>query len=163
MKLARVFDGVRDGVPYFLPDHPRGADPALAAYLRAGAPILVTRTMEQDRLDPGRGAVVPTTFRTDGVWVWTDAVVYYLETHGIRPDPGLRAHAAARGYRMPEVGEEIARRMLEGLPAAPGFTLAVDAAERPVTVETDTGTLSVAAGLSEDELAVLARLMRLDG
>ncbi|MEU1387755.1 MULTISPECIES: hypothetical protein [unclassified Nonomuraea] len=115
ISVARVFDGVRDGVPYFLPDHPREQDLRLADYLNAGAAILSTPSLDLDRLDPARGAVVPLSFRTDGTWVWTDTVTYYLEEHGVRPDEELCAHIVAQGFRCPAVDQATAERTLREL------------------------------------------------
>ncbi|MEV0198162.1 hypothetical protein [Nonomuraea sp. NPDC050691] len=116
IKVARVFDGVRDGVPYFEPGHPRVPEAderrRLARYLEAGTPFLATTGLDVDRVDPGRGQVVPVSFRTDGVYVWTDTVTYYLRTHLLRPDPELCAHIAAAGYACPPVGTEEAARVL---------------------------------------------------
>ncbi|MEU7899207.1 hypothetical protein AB0B45_40925 [Nonomuraea sp. NPDC049152] len=117
--VAQVYDGTRDGEPYFAPDHPIVDDPAererLAAYLEAGAPILWTAALDGDRIDPARGAVVPLSFRTDGAWIWTDTVTYYLREHWIRPDPELVAHIAGRGYRWTEVDEAVTVHALKEL------------------------------------------------
>ncbi|MFI9550156.1 hypothetical protein [Nonomuraea endophytica] len=115
LSVARVFDGVEDGVPYFLPGHPRVSDPRMAHYLEAGAAILSTTNLDVDRLDPARGAVVPLSFRTDGTWVWTDTVTYYLEEHGIRPDEELCAHIAAQDFRCPAVDQAVAEQTLREL------------------------------------------------
>lgn len=48
--------------------------------------------MMDDVVDRERGAIVPTNFRTDGAWVWTDTVTYYLEQHHLAPDPDLLEH-----------------------------------------------------------------------
>ncbi|MBT2232003.1 hypothetical protein [Nonomuraea sp. NEAU-A123] len=115
--VARVFDGVRDGVPYFEPGHPLVENPRererLAGYLEAGTPILATTGLDVDRVEPERGEVVPLSFRTDGTYVWTDTVAYYLRAHHLRPDPELCAHIAAGGYVCPEVGEDQAARVLQ--------------------------------------------------
>ncbi|MGW4791870.1 hypothetical protein ACWEPC_05560 [Nonomuraea sp. NPDC004297] len=115
ISVARVFDGVRDGVPYFRPDHPRVRDPRTAGYLKAGAAILSTASLDLDRLDPARGRVVPLSFRTDGTWVWTDSVTYYLEEHGIRPDEELCAHIVAQSYRCPAVDQAVAEQIVREL------------------------------------------------
>lgn len=115
LSLARVFDGARDGVPYFLPDHPRVDEPRLVAYLKAGTPILSTTGTDIDRLDSARGQVVPLSFRTDGAWIWTDTVTYYLEEHRIRPDEELCEHIVAQDYLCPEVDDATARHALEEL------------------------------------------------
>jgi hypothetical protein len=95
--VARVFD-FADPVagPGFRPDHPKTDDPArhaaLLAYLRGGEPVLITEARMDDVLDPAAGPVVPGSFRTDGQWIWTDAVAYYLERHSLTPDAELTAH-----------------------------------------------------------------------
>lgn len=95
--VARVFDAVDpDTGPSFAPDHPRMADEQararILAYLKAGAELLVTSATFADVVDPARGAVVPMSFRTDGTWIWTDTVTYYLEEHHLAPDPELLGH-----------------------------------------------------------------------
>ncbi|MCL9797444.1 hypothetical protein MXD58_024650, partial [Frankia sp. AgKG'84/4] len=78
---------------------PRLADPAaradLLARLDAGIPVLGTPSRMVDVVDPARGEVVPMTFRTDGHWIWTDTCAYYLDQHGVLPDPDLVRHLAA--------------------------------------------------------------------
>lgn len=101
--VARVFDEV-DPVagPRFAADRPRIDDPGararLLAWLDAGHPVLGTSTRMADVVVPDRGEVVPMTFRTDGRWVWTDTAAYYLDQHGIVPDPDLLRYIAADPY-----------------------------------------------------------------
>jgi hypothetical protein len=95
--VARVFDAVdADAGPSFAPDHPRMTDEQARtrtlAYLKAGAELLLTTATFTDVVDPARGAVVPMSFRTDGTWIWTDTVTYYLEEHQLAPDPELLRH-----------------------------------------------------------------------
>ncbi|MDH6143819.1 MULTISPECIES: hypothetical protein [Kitasatospora] len=105
-RLAAVFDRV-DPVsgPGFAEDHPRLAEggdrTAVTAYLRAGAPVLLTPMLADDVVEPERGGVVPMGFRTDGEWIWTDTVSYYLEEYGIAPEPGLLAHVRAKDGVLP--------------------------------------------------------------
>ncbi|MFD0278107.1 hypothetical protein ACFVHB_29950 [Kitasatospora sp. NPDC127111] len=100
-ELAAVFDVV-DPVsgPAFAPDRPRiaaGAErEAVARYLRAGAPVLLTPMLMDDVVDPARRASVPMGFRTDGRWIWTDTVTYYLDEYGLAPEPGLLGHVRSR-------------------------------------------------------------------
>jgi hypothetical protein len=49
-------------------------------------------------MDNRRHAVVPMNFRTDGHWVWADAVAYYLRTYGLAPGADLLEHIRARQY-----------------------------------------------------------------
>ncbi|MGA5824023.1 hypothetical protein ACPC54_40025 [Kitasatospora sp. NPDC094028] len=99
---AAVFDTV-DPVtgPGFAPDRPRlaagGAREAVARYLHAGTAVLLTPMLMDDVVDPRRQGVVPMGFRTDGRWIWTDTVTYYLEEYGLAPDPELLAHVREQG------------------------------------------------------------------
>lgn len=99
VRLARAFDGVDPGGgPYFRPDHARldGPDGERAlARLRAGELVLNPPGAMDDLLDPDRPEAVPAGFRSDGRWVWPDAVAYYLKRYRLAPEPGLAAHLRA--------------------------------------------------------------------
>ncbi|GAA0366869.1 hypothetical protein GCM10010151_66000 [Actinoallomurus spadix] len=178
---ARVFDGVDSETdePYFAPDHPAVEDEGerrrLADYLKAGRPILTTTALEIDRVDRSRGEVVPLSFRTDGYWIWTDTVVYYLETHGLAPDLELSRHIAASGYACPEVDDASAERALKSLYRAPArerrssqaadaglpsFSVSDGPTPQPITLEGAGGTLNVAPDLTPEEFAILERMRR---
>jgi hypothetical protein len=102
VRLARVFDGADTGGPYFLPDHPRleGSErERLLSYLRAGERVLQTPGAMNDIVQKDRKGVVPVGFCSDGHWVWTEAVTYYLEHHHLRPEAGLVKHALGAPVR----------------------------------------------------------------
>ena len=115
-KIARVFDFAKpDTGPGFDPGHrvitDSGERDRMLHYLTSGTTVLHTTARTQDILDPGAGQVVPASFRTDGQWIWTDTVAYYLEQHGLAPDEELAAHIDARwqaGDRDPETDYETA-------------------------------------------------------
>jgi hypothetical protein len=98
IRIARVFD---DG-GIFSPDRPRLAGEEkerVAAWLEAGPAVLGTDGRLPDVVDPARGESVPMSYRTDGRWLWTESVAYYLTTYGIAPEPGLLAHIrSAHGH-----------------------------------------------------------------
>jgi hypothetical protein len=121
--LAAVFD-FADPVsgPGFAPDHAVVDDPderaRILAYLGAGVPVLMTTVAMPDVLDPAAGAVVPANFRTDGEWIWTDTVGYYLSRHGLAPEARLTEHIGAmlaRGQTTPAVDDETAGRAADFL------------------------------------------------
>ncbi|GAA1991480.1 hypothetical protein [Amycolatopsis minnesotensis] len=123
--VARVFDRIDpDRGPLFDDDHARISDPGERArvlvYLRAGEPLMSTDAALVDVVEPRRGQVVPTSYRTDGVWLWPDAVTYYLEQYGLAPDEGLLEHIRTAG-QVPEkpdaVGLDRALRHLLDLSA----------------------------------------------
>ena len=90
MKYVRIFDSVGEAGSVINPDHARidGADrEALLGYLRSGTLIMTARGLQQDILQPQEAPKVPITFHADGEYIWTGAVVYYLDKYGIAPDP----------------------------------------------------------------------------
>jgi hypothetical protein len=121
--IARVFDSYDAGGGQFRADHPvlsAGTEPAqVLAYLEGGQVLLATTAKETDVFDPGAGAVVPMSFRTDGRWIWTDTVAYYLSTYALSPDEEFLAHIRALDYRLPAVDAVAEHRAMSVL-ADPG-------------------------------------------
>ncbi|SCL13178.1 hypothetical protein [Micromonospora inyonensis] len=99
---ARLFDGV-DPVrgPWFATNRPVVSDATerdnLLDALRGGVVIAWSSAAMPDILAPDRGDVVPMHLRTDGTWLWSEAVGYYLEHYGLEPDPQLVAHLTGGG------------------------------------------------------------------
>ncbi len=105
-RLARVFDGAdTSGEPFFRPDHPR-AEAAerqrMLGYLRSAPIAMATNQVMPDVIDPNR--TVPLNFRSDGTWVWNDAVHYYLDRYHLAPDPDLVSHVVAANTEPPALG-----------------------------------------------------------
>lgn len=122
-EVARVFDFADPASgPGFAPDHPVIASAPqrdqLLTYLRAGHPVLTTTAVMTDVIDPEAGAVVPTSFRTDGHWIWTETAEYYLDRYGLAPDAQLTEHVQAqcgRGRLLPDTDQDTAVRAAEFL------------------------------------------------
>jgi hypothetical protein len=103
-ELVPVFDAGGDGGPRFAADRPVLSTVERAGvvdYLRAAAPVLLTTAVLADVVEPDRGEVVPLTFRTDGRYVWPEAVAYYAAEYGLAPHPPLLDAIRAAGYRPP--------------------------------------------------------------
>ncbi|WP_329260715.1 serine/threonine-protein kinase [Streptomyces pseudovenezuelae] len=105
--LARVFDlHAPGGDPAFGRAHQRVVSAeertALLECLLDGQPFMLFDN-EPDRVEPARGRVVPAHFRTDGTWVWSDQIAYYLRHYGYAPDPELRRYFETRPSPRPDV------------------------------------------------------------
>lgn len=88
MKFISIWDSIGEtGAPQIDPDHER-IDEALAQrvarFLAQAPPVLATQRRDTDVLT-GVDNVVPLTFRTDGTWVWSDEVAYYVANHRLSP------------------------------------------------------------------------------
>ncbi|GLY28928.1 hypothetical protein [Kineosporia sp. NBRC 101731] len=95
VRLARVFDGAQESGPYFTDDHHRLTGPdreQVLTYLRSATPVLGSLGRMDDVVRPERVANVPVDFRSDRVWVWTEAVAYYLAEYDLAPEPDLISH-----------------------------------------------------------------------
>ena len=113
LRVAELWVDLIDGVPTLDPALERADESVeigrILAYLRAGALVLRAPVCFEDWLDPDRPLVVPFGYRTDGVWLWSDELAYYLEQHDVLPEPGLLAHMRNRGYEVGEVPEAAVR------------------------------------------------------
>jgi hypothetical protein len=105
-RFARVFDGASPaGRPWFSPARrripPSSRRDRIAAYLAGGRLAVRVTGRAADPLDPDRGAVVALNLRTDGVWVWQEALVHYVQTYGVAPELALLCHIEERGGPSP--------------------------------------------------------------
>ena len=103
MKVARLFDGIDEsGAPYFSAGRARIDDlderARVRSFLRGGKLVLRTTGRLVDQLDQSRGKVVPLSFRTDGHWVWSDGVDYYVAEHGVAPEAEFLRYIKASRY-----------------------------------------------------------------
>jgi hypothetical protein len=77
-----------------------GPDKAqILEYMKTATAILFTTATAPDRFAPDAGRPVPLSVRSDGDWVWSDAITYYLERHDIAPEQDLLDHIRRRHYR----------------------------------------------------------------
>lgn len=100
--MARVFDGQDpSGRPWFSPSRLRlvapGRRETVAAYLDAGRMVVRAFGRAPDPLATHDEPVVPLSWRTDGRWVWQDALTHYVRTLGIAPELALLCHIDEAG------------------------------------------------------------------
>lgn len=117
--VARVFDYVDPNAgPGWFTDHPTLDDDeaaAVARYLDGGSPVLVTTATTVDARDPAQGPVVPMSYRTDGRWVWIDALTYYVRAHGLAPEPQFLDHIYGSDFVPAAVSPADAHRAVAAL------------------------------------------------
>jgi hypothetical protein len=77
--------------------------------------ILLTTATAPDLFAPELGERVGLNVRSDGAWVWSDVVSYYVREHGIIMDRGLLDHVRTAGYVCAVVGADDAGRLLDEL------------------------------------------------
>ncbi|MCM3922847.1 hypothetical protein ND748_14400 [Frankia sp. AiPs1] len=108
-KVASVFDGTTDGVPFIAgrPPLSSGSERAkLLAYLKQGELILRAAGLGIDQLDPARGQQVPIIVCTDGVWIWDASIAYYLTEHDLPPEPAFLDYLRSRAFQYEAPTEE---------------------------------------------------------
>jgi hypothetical protein len=114
LRLARVFDGQSpSGAPWFSPGRlrlPEGVRrQRIAAYLTSGRLVVRAAGLAADPLVESGQPVVALNYRTDGTWVWQEALAYYVLTRGAAPELEFLCHLEERGL-MPaaDVPDEVA-------------------------------------------------------
>jgi hypothetical protein len=101
-RFALVADGAAAPAPGIASDDRRKR--RMLRYL-SGATVILrdTTSIGIDQLDPDRPVAVPRGYRTDGEWIWPEALHYYLDRHDIVPTPEFAATMAERAYWSPLV------------------------------------------------------------
>jgi hypothetical protein len=84
-------------------------DPAtserVGAYLRSGVPLMSTTQKVPDAVTGAPAAVVPISIVTDGEYVWSMAVAYYVEAHHVSPGEEFITHCARNQWAIPELSD----------------------------------------------------------
>ncbi len=114
-RLAQLYDGLSpDGTGRFTPDRLRIPEPLrrerLASFLRGGRLILRAPGDVPDPLDPT--SRIRLDYRTDGWWVWPEALAHYVTIRGVGPELDLLCHIEERGYRVADVSDQAAQAAL---------------------------------------------------
>jgi hypothetical protein len=87
----------------------------IAGFLRGGKVIVRVPGSGVDKVAPANGQVVPMSTLTDGTWIWGAALRYYVEIHGIAPEPEFLTHITEHAYVAPRLDETACRAALDQL------------------------------------------------
>ena len=105
-RFAAVVDEITDeGVAVLAESRGTVEDEAererIRRYLYAGKLIQTVNGFAVDMFDSTKGQVVPMHTRTDGIWVWSEAVGYYLDAYGLAPEPDFYRFITDHDYTCP--------------------------------------------------------------
>lgn len=101
MKQVGIWDTLIAGQPTFAKDHPllsKELAIRIANYLDRGVIMLHTTKMKADLFDPQANLKVSCSMRTDGEWIWEDAVGYYVRHYLLAPDENFMSYLKSRDY-----------------------------------------------------------------
>lgn len=102
MKIAKLFEQLDpEGKPILpLDRQPLNSDERdlVLQFLLGGKIAARTSGRSIDKLDESRGKVVPSSLATDGTWIWSRATAYYLQHHGVAPEPDFLKHIRKCNY-----------------------------------------------------------------
>jgi hypothetical protein len=84
-------------------EKPRPNERRVLAYLKGGAQVFLIPGIDRDLLAKTERRPGPPGVYTDGVWVWSADVVYYIEQYHIDIPEGLRLRMEQNGWVCPPV------------------------------------------------------------
>lgn len=90
----------------------------VAAYLKAGVPLMRTTQRVPDVVTGSPEPVVPISIVTDGKYVWSMAVAHYVERHHVSPGEEFIAHCEQNRWAIPELSATEVAACLEFVNAA---------------------------------------------
>jgi hypothetical protein len=78
----------------------------LARYLRSGEAVAVTGSRAADVFKPELGEILAINVLTDGEYVWSEDLAYYVETYGARPPQEFIDHVKRHDGVVPALDTE---------------------------------------------------------
>ncbi|MFI6492922.1 hypothetical protein [Streptomyces sp. NPDC050564] len=82
---------------------PRALESEVAAYLRAASVPAVSGSVAYDVLRDDGTMICGLSLHSDGTWFWSSDLAYYVETYHLALDDRFLAHAAASGWKPPQL------------------------------------------------------------
>jgi hypothetical protein len=119
-RRVRVYDAADEVAgPSFDAGHPRMTDAVarerVLGHLADGTVLRRSPALRDDVVDRTRRGVVPWRFVTDGEWIWSDAVAYYLRVHHLAPPADFLRHVNRAGHVPPSLDTVTAFRAMTAL------------------------------------------------
>jgi hypothetical protein len=90
---ARLKDAIQD--------NPQDNERDIVNYLKNGITIVVSPHLTFDVLDPSKPLIGPARGLTDGVWVWSIEIAYYVEKYHLRLPTEFVNYAQKHKWQIP--------------------------------------------------------------
>lgn len=87
----------------------------LSDYMDAGAILMRTTLLRPDIFSNDDTPKVPSSMRTDGEFVWSDATSYYVRHYQVSPGEEFLQHAESLGFRVPSISDAEAASLAQDL------------------------------------------------
>ncbi|WP_232291902.1 hypothetical protein [Frankia sp. QA3] len=119
--MARLYDSYTDEIvdlSQWARVSSQAEKESMLRFRRGARFLLRTTALATDPLDLSKGEVMPMSYRSDGAWIWSDGVAYYLDVYEIAPEPEFVEHIRSRGYEPHDATDEeldVAYEVLEAL------------------------------------------------
>jgi hypothetical protein len=84
-------------------ENARPDEQGILKYLRGGRRLLAASGIVEDTLDPRKGMIGPPDVFSDGEWLWTSDVIYYLENYHIEVPAEFIERMKQHGWECPVV------------------------------------------------------------
>ena len=97
----------REGLPSlrdFISDTPQDNEVRILAYLESAPGIAGRGSVEGDVLDPDAPVAIFRSIFSDGVFIWSQNLAYYVRRYHLRLPPEVVAHMAAMNWTPPPKG-----------------------------------------------------------
>jgi len=84
-------------------------------YLNSGEMVIQVMATGEDHHDPHGPADVPLGFKTDGTWMWSLEIAYYLDTYDQPIDPDFLGYMRRHGFNPPQTDANMVNAALAQL------------------------------------------------
>lgn len=88
---------------------------AFSAYLDSAELVIASPMTVKDQINPASGSGIPVMWFTDGEWIWSAQLSYYLDKYGLIFETDLLDHIRSAGFRPAPVAEELLAEAFQAL------------------------------------------------
>jgi hypothetical protein len=90
----------------FISDKPYDDKQRVIDYLRAGNILIACAGVVHDVLDEDKKVAGVPNVVTDGEWLWSGDLPYYIENYNVKPPQEMLLHMESNGWTVPKLKDE---------------------------------------------------------